>query len=43
LQFIATGFKKLVREEIEKFPISLENFAEVLREIVVCTPEICGC
>jgi hypothetical protein len=26
-----TGFKKLVREEIEKYPISSDNYAEVLR------------
>ena len=31
-QFVVIGMKKLVREAIEKFPISSANYAEVLRE-----------
>jgi hypothetical protein len=28
-----TGFKKLVREEIQEYSISSDNYAEVLRKI----------
>ena len=31
-QFAVIGMKRLVREDIEKFPISSANYAEVLRK-----------
>ena len=31
-QFAVIGMKKLLREDIEKFPISSANYAEVLRK-----------
>ena len=31
-QYLMFGLKKLARETIEAFPISLHNYAEVLRE-----------